>query len=530
MITIRQMIRSGAIAAVIGSGLVLPEARPAGAHAILLQTTPANESLIEAAPGSVGLTFSEPVKASTGGVTAFGPDGERVDRASVTRSRDGEVLDAEIDAGEPGTYTVAWRVTSEDGHTITGAFIFHLQRETGAVEIDDSTPASVLVGDHLGRWLVFAGSLVVIGALAVHRLAGGPAEAGRRLQRLARGAAGAAAGGAALALLAAAAEAGGRSLVKGFELLGDFVSDQRTGTLGAMRLAALVVAAAAVALPAVWRRAAALPALAVTGGLVTTSLAGHAWTTSPRWGTVTSDVVHQGAVGIWAGGLLALLVALPLAADRGRLARRFSALALITVAVVAVSGSISGFTQVRSFEALTSTGYGRLLAAKVAVFGVLLAFGWYNRTRLLARVEAGAGPLVRSLRAEVLVAGVVVAVTTVLVVQPPARVALSTPYATTVTEATGTLEVSVLPARVGVNEVHLYFFTPDGATPASVDAVEVEAATGQIPPRRLNITPVSPNHVSAYGAALTSPGEWTLAVTAIQAGAASTFSVKVPIR
>lgn len=510
-------------------GAIGVSADPAAAHATLLQTTPGDEAVVDKAPATLELRFSEPVQAGGGGVTVFGPTGKRADRGSAQRREGGTVVTAPVDADPQGTYTVAWRVTSDDGHTITGSFVFHVGRVTGAVAVDSSTPVSAVVGGYAGRWLAYAGSLVLIGALAVRLLIRG-SDPPRRLRILGLWAAAGGTLGAALLLVAEAAEAAGRGLPGGFGVLADFVTGQRTGGLGALRVAVFAGLLGLVALRLAWRRAPLVPLVGAGALVVVTSLAGHAWTASPRWGAVLSDTVHLGAVAVWAGGLVALLVVLPGVAEPAALARRFSGLALITVAVVAASGSISGWAQVRSVEALTSTTYGKLLLAKVAGFGVLVVIGWRNRTRLVALVERTAAPLLRSLRTEIGVAAVVVALTTALVVEPPARVALAQPFASTVTEGDTMLQLSVSPARPGPNDVHLYFFTGDGRGPAAVDAVEIEASSATIPARRLRITPVTPDHVSAYGASFTAPGTWKLTVTAARAGATTNFTVEVPIR
>lgn len=511
------------------AGLVAT-ADPATAHANLLETTPSNDAVVDEGPDSVELRFTEAVEASTGGVTVFGPGGGRVDPGSVERDDDGVLLRVPISSQAEGTYTVAWRVTSEDGHTISGAFVFHVGQVTGAVEIDDTKPTSVVAAGYLGRWAVFAGSLAVLGAVLVRLLVGADDPGLRDVRRLGLLASVVALAGAVLTLVAAAAEAGGRDLLGGLELAADFVSDQRTGMLLAVRAAALVVVVGLLALRWIWRRTPAVLLGAVAAALVATSLASHAWTTSSRQVSVASDVVHQGAGGIWVGGALALVVALGSVTDKPRLARRFSNVALGAAAAVAVSGSISGWTQLRSVEALLWTPYGQRSILKVLGFGVLLYLGWRNRTKLVAFVAHSAEPLRRSLRIECAVAAGILAVTTSLVIQPPGRLVVDRPFSATITEAASTLQIDVEPARAGENDIHLYFFEADGASLANVDAVEIRAATGAVPPRRLTVTPVTPNHVSAYGASLSSPGTWTLEISAVRAGVVTTFTIEVPIR
>jgi copper transport protein len=248
---------------------------------------------------------------------------------------------------------------------------------------------------------------------------------------------------------------------------------------------------------------------------------------------LASDVAHLGALAVWVGGLVALLAVLPVVAadERVHLATRFSALALVAVGVVAVSGAVSGWQQVRSLDALTSTTYGRLLLTKVAGFAVLVALGWVNRSRLVPLVERQVGPLRRSLRFETAVAAVVLAVTAALVHEPPARTAATPePFDTTATADGGqVMAATVDPATAGANDIHLYFYAGAGTEPLAVDAVQVTAATTGVPARRLQVTPVSTNHVTVAGASLPSSGSWTIEVTAVQAGEPLEFTFEVPI-
>ncbi|HKY67495.1 MAG TPA: CopD family protein, partial [Acidimicrobiales bacterium] len=284
--------------------------------------------------------------------------------------------------------------------------------------------------------------------------------------------------------------------------------------------------------PALWRRS-PVPVLALAAGsLAAATVAGHAWTAPDRWVAVASDLAHLGAIAVWIGGVVALLAVLPLldASGRTATATRFSALALGAAVVVAVSGTVSGWQQVRSIDALTSTTYGRLLVAKVVGFVVLVVLGFLNRSRLVPLVGRTVGPLRRSLRVELVVAALVLAVTAALIHQPPARAQATEPFDTTVTATSGeVLSATVDPAEAGANDIHLYFSGPDGTEPAAVDAVQVTAATTDVPARRLQVTPVSTNHVTVAGASLPSPGTWHIEVTAVQAGQPLVFSFEVPI-
>jgi copper transport protein len=515
--------------AALATFAALPAA-PAAAHARLVGTSPSADQLLDAGVDVVELTFDEPVEAVEGAVEVYGPEGDRVDEATTETADGGAVVRAPVEAEAQGTYTVAWRVTSEDSHTLTGSFVFHVGTETGAVTIEDDPRTALDVVGGVGRWLGFAGTLAAAGAALLALVAGG-AEAGarRRLRPLAVAGALVGLAGVAVSLVATLADGTGRPFLSTVSLVPDLAWDTRTGQLAVIRGALCALTAVAAGVGALWRRTTVPAALAAGASLVTASIAGHAWTAPARGLAVTADVAHLAAVALWVGGIAALVVALPAAEDRLRLASRFSQLALGAVAVVVVSGAVSGYQQVRSLDGLVDTGYGQLLMVKVLVFLPLLALGYVNRAHLVPLVAKSLAPLTRSLRAEVAVAGAVLAVTASLIHQAPARSTLTEPFDTAVTADAGTMDVTVDPATAGDNDIHLYFYEPDGAEMA-VDAVQVTAGTADVPPRRLTVTPILPNHVTVTGASLPSPGAWTIEVTAVRQGTPVVFTFEVPIR
>jgi copper transport protein len=508
-------------------------AAPAGAHATLIGTSPTADEVLDAVPDQVEMRFDEPVETVDEAVRVFGPDGERVDAGEAELTEGDATLVSTVDADQQGTYTVAWRVTSEDSHTLNGSFVFHVGEETGAVAIDDSSggTGNDIVGG-VGRWLGFAGALVAAGAAILAATTGrdeAEAPVRERLRRLAAVAAGVGVVGVLIALVVTLADGSGSGLLAAAGDLPGVAPDTRTGRLALLRAGLGVLTAAAVLAGPVWRRSPAVPAAIAGASLVVASIAGHAWTAPSRNLAVVTDAVHLGAVALWAGGLVALLVALPIAADRGRLTRRFSEMALVSVAVIVLSGVVSGWQQVRTFDGLTSTGYGQLLIVKVVAFLVLVALGWINRARLVPLVEKTIAPLTTSLRAEVLVAGVVLALTASLIHQAPARATVSEPFQATVEADDSFLDVIVDPATPGSNDVHLTFHANGQGTPLPVDAVQVTAATTDVPARRLEVTPLAPNHVTITGASLPSPGTWTFEVTAVSSGVPFTFTFEVPL-
>ena len=516
------------LAAVMVLGMVVAGAGPASAHATLISTVPAGDEVLSSAPSQVELRFDEPVDVVEGAVRVFGPDGSRADQGRV--DVDGSTLQVLIDNQGEGTYTVAWRVLSEDSHNLESSFVFHVGTRTGAAEISESDDRLAVALGTAGRLPALAGMLLLFGTAAIRLLNGAEQNVSERLRPLAIGGAAMGAFGTVLILLSSAATTSGRPVLEALRFVPDLAIDTRTGRLVAIR--ALVLAAAALAALSLraWN-AAAWPVLAASvAAMGLLSASGHAWTADQRTLAWVSDLGHQVAAGTWVGGAAALLVALRTTSAPSQLARRFSNAALVAAVVVAATGTASGLINTGSWDAVTSTGYGRLVGAKAAGFLVLLTFGWMNRRHLVPLVERATAPLLRSLRWEVVAAVGVLAVTAVLIDQPPGRSTVEQPFNGYETSDEVMAQLTVEPARTGTNDLHLYFYDEATGAQLPVDAVEVTAATAGIPARRLDLVPVSASHVSALGASLTTPGTWSIDVTVVRAGTPTTVTFEVPIR
>lgn len=111
-------------------------AAPAAAHNVLTGTKPALSSSVGRTPAQVVLTFDQPAVAMGTQVLVTGPSGQV--QTGTARLVDKTVVQ-DVQRGAPaGAYTVAWRVTSADGHPVSGTFTF-TSSEAGA-----GTPPSPL--------------------------------------------------------------------------------------------------------------------------------------------------------------------------------------------------------------------------------------------------------------------------------------------------------------------------------------------------------------------------------------------------
>jgi copper transport protein len=535
-------------------------AGPAAAHARLVTTEPAASAVLTAPPRSIVLRFDEQVEPTLGGIRLYdaqerpidvGPT-HRVpgDQSAVTADVLGDLAD--------GTYVVVWRVTSADSHPVEGAFTFAVGAAstgdtaglvTGLLQrVPSSGPAGTLLA--LARYATYAGLAVLIGGAAF--LAGGwPSGAlswpARRMLWF----------GWAFALLAAGAA---------FVLQGPYAAARPVGDLldthlwrlvaqthfGKAQMLRIVVLLATVPLLVDvracrrngWRVPAAIVAVVLA---VSVALAGHAAT--GRWSGlgVVTDAVHVLAMAWWVGGVAMLAVVVlagrPAAAHGGlaqdpdtdpaaptevealsvgaaaappadaitAAVRRFSALALVAVAVVAVSGVVQGLRILDNLGELTSTRYGQLLLWKLAAVAVAVALGGTGRW-VVRRHWPAARRLRRVVAVELAALALVIGVTTALVAAAPG-VAGGGGKAFTASLVQGNLiaDVAVTPAAVGPSELHLIITVPGGALQPVQDATaRITLAAKGIGPIPVTLVPAGPNHYISSGLQLPYDGDWSL--------------------
>ncbi|WUD74235.1 copper resistance protein CopC [Streptomyces sp. NBC_00510] len=301
------------------------------------------------------------------------------------------------------------------------------------------------------------------------------------------------------------------------------------------------------------------------------------------------DIVHLLAMAVWLGGLTALLVALWSGQRVERaVVQRFSKIAFGAVVTLVVTGVYQSWRQLGSWDALVSTGYGQLLLVKIGLVILLVELAWLSRrwtARLgdtavrgkpavaqpvaagrkgaggggggaseraeqLARQEAALAKerarkdrdadtertgLRKSVLAEVAVAVVVLAVTTLLTGTQPGRAAeegaaqqqasapvsevpepldVRIPFDTGGTNGKGEAEVTLDPGGVAENELHLLVTSPDGR---AFDVPEVQVSftlkSKKIGPIPVTLGKIDTGHWSAENVQIPVPGEWTVAVT-----------------
>jgi methionine-rich copper-binding protein CopC len=93
------------------------------AHTVLTASDPPADATLSAGPSRVSATFNEEPQTNFAAMTVVGPDGNLW--SSGDSEVHGEVVSVAMrPLGPSGTYTVNYRVTSDDGHVVSGSWAF----------------------------------------------------------------------------------------------------------------------------------------------------------------------------------------------------------------------------------------------------------------------------------------------------------------------------------------------------------------------------------------------------------------------
>jgi len=529
--TVSQRARAVAGLTVCTAALVLGTAAPAAAHAVLLGSDPAPQSVLATAPPRVRLQFSEPVETTFGSIRVVDNGGHDITSGPPVRSPNGREIDVKVRPGQ-GTAYVIWKVVSGDGHAESGTFAFSVGAPSKgpAHAVPAVAGASAAAGWFFAaaRFGWFAALFALVGLIVVRRWVWPPAGAGAG----GAGGAGAGAGGAGGAGAEARVDrrfgatlkgAWFLSLVSGAAILvGQAAADAGRSLRWSVRpssvnqvlqtsaghhwlVAILLAGAAGLPVYALSHRAgrglgtgawaAALGALGAEA--VVTAQVGHARTLQHGALGVPSLAVHLLAVGVWVGGLGALVVLgsaawreldpAPRSAFVGVLVRRFSRVAVAAVAAVVASGLLSAILDLGRPSDLVTLPYGRVLLLKIVLLQVALLLGahhlWFVPASLgdARSVDGATSSFERSAIAELGVLTLVVAAATGLMVMNPGRSVAQAASGRIVLERTGspyTVDAAIAPGRPGTDQLVVVFSTRGVAARAVTHPTAALGAVG----------------------------------------------------
>jgi copper transport protein len=519
-----------ALAAFFVAGVLALAPGVALAHALVRSSDPPDGALLQASPGRVVVTFTQAPDPALSSVHVLDETGKDVESGPSTPVPGKSLqLRVPLPASLPkAVYTVTWRVVSRvDGHVTAGSFSFGVGVQpgpstvTGGLVAKPTTPSPPPLAV-AGRWGFYWGLAVLLGGAAA-----GLVWAREGLPR----------GSRPLLLIAWVMAAAGlvcmivaeRSVIG--VSLGSFLRSA-TGREFVERAVALAVAGVGTAMALFRPSRGALIVLAATvaAAMLIHANAGHAHENSPAWFNVGVQWVHLLAVGVWIGGLLWLLLTVreTTGEERASAIRRFSRLAGLALAVVAVTGLSRLLNEIgwpQHWGRLVDTSFGWALVVKIALVGVLVLLGAWNRYGNVPRASEARGvrALGRTVRLELVVAGLALAATAVMSelapavtiaavatkrVPPAHLVVAGNDFATTVR-----VRVTVTPGAVGPNLFETRVVDYDTGRPVAADSVSLSFSLPGRPDlgsQRLDLSKAAAGVWRARGTVLSMDGRWSV--------------------
>ncbi len=486
------------------------------AHAYLVQSTPGDGDLLKQAPPAVELVFNEPVDVTA--AAHVDPQGLVTQLGKPQGVGARLVLPMPAGLGQ-GSHLVSYRVTSEDGHSVSGSLVFSVGRASGgdAGAGHDSTVVLSALSVPLvaTRFLLLASLLFGVGAsLFAAFLAPLGKWRGAALAVLALGAL-----GAVVAIGLQGADAHGQGLA---------ALNDRANWRSGLRLpqgmgSLLALMAVACAMLALLLRARAARILALAGlvflalGLTFTS---HARLWRPEAFMQGAVTLHVMAAIAWAGSLAPLLWA-SWRDDFPLTLKRFSMLAAPVYGLLLASGATLAATQLLAPRGLLDTAWGLVLLVKLGLVLVVSLLALLNRYRFTTPALAGDGAatlgLRRSIRLEAGAALLILAVASFWRLTPPPT-SLGVPderaFQIHVHGVEAMASMTIRPARVGPVQIRI---EPKGAdlSPLRVQQVDLYLspdAPGLAPIHRQARLTSDANLWDVEGVTIPAPGLWRLRI------------------
>ncbi len=422
------------IAALLAFCLALVLPGTSEAHAILLRSDPTKDAVLSAAPYQVRMWFSEALNPAASTAAVVNEANQRVDkRDAFVSPNDATEMDVSLQPHlSPGVYVVVWRTGSaDDGHILTGSFLFTLTRPDGTVPTlsggtvlgQNALGGGNTTGQDSGQLdgltlfnlimitLVELGAVFWVGAqfwpifvllpsAEDHaELSASNQQVQQRFERrfslptlllllLANGG----------VLLGQALTVTGGNIANAFAptLLASLVINGRFGTFWIMRVIVIVLALRlSLYQLQLYRSRRSLPRRVTTilpwanlllglALFIAMTMSSHASAVAGSTGVLALvvDWLHLVAAALWVGGMLYIATCYLPVLRRSPIAERarslvtvlpyYSPWALAGVVIMTVTGPLNATIELNSWEQLFATAYGRTLVVKVLLVGALL--------------------------------------------------------------------------------------------------------------------------------------------------------------
>jgi copper transport protein len=510
--------------------LVFASAPPAGAHANLASSDPADGVELAQAPAQVTMTFTEPPDPELSKVLVLNAAGQEVQAGPATAGSAARSLVVPLPGHLPdGVYTVSWEVISTaDGHLTTNAFSFGVGVAPGAgsaaPQATSPSPSALSI---VGRTFLYLGIAMAIGTAFAGLWTIGAGLRGRRWLSIASGVL--IAIGTVCMVLAERSTVG----VSLHQLLSSSAGKDYVWLIAAAAVA--LVCGVTAGLTRSWPPLALLGAAGIATALVR-ALGGHAAAASPAWPQELLQTVHITAASVWVGGFLPVLLVLAAWSSRhspreGAAVKppvdevaRFSRAAGWAVLVLVITGLLRELNEAgglgKVLDLLVDSSYGTALLIKMAIVVAMIGLGWFNRRRSIPRLRAGERTIARVMSIEVVAAVAVLAVTATLTGLNPEPQTAATPEAPARIMASGSdfattmrVGLTATPGTPGRNDFRVEVTDFDTDAPLAATAVTLRfepVGRPNVQQSQLDLTRAGDGAWTGSGTQLSIAGVWNI--------------------
>ena len=508
---------------------------PAWAHAVLLETIPADRAVLTQSPSEILLRFNEAVQPIA--LRIIDAAGERVATDAKTEVRDGDLrilLPAPL---VPGAYVLSYRITSEDSHPVGGSYLFAIGDEPAAWRAPAAAADSPLwaAANGINRALHLAGLLTFAGGVLFLLLFPGERLANRRA--LAPLLSGCAALAAFTAILTFGLQGGMLADATAADLLRPALwrlgLSSTRGTAALLALASIALLLLAIKLGTDKRAQRLFPPVAIAALSICAAafvVSGHVATAQPRWLTMPALFVHVAVAAAWLGSFAPLLRSLE-RDNKGTLPTltRFSRDMSVGLPVLILAGLAISAVQLQNLDVMMSSRYGALLLLKLSLVAGLIAIAAYNKFRLTPQLRArpvAKAALRRTIGWEICLGLAILAVTAFLSQTMPPRSAgqhadhdhaAPLPGYSTVTMSGGRMAfINVDPAVAGRNRLDVRLSAGNGRPLAALEAsVELRHDMAGIEPIQRRLEKLDDGHYRLSGPDFAVSGAWGLTINVL---------------
>lgn len=387
----------------------------ASAHSHVIESNPSENEILHTIPPTVSVTFNAPIEASFYSLEVYNKAGDRIDanESVVEENR----LEGKLpDKIENGSYTMKWKIVSNDGHPTEGSLSFQLEvappkKETTIKEksstvekqemvIKDKKQANISTNiepkNEIGLWQTLIQSILYIslslyiGVLFFHfKLL--PKNNFFQMDRKSWQLLYFAYAGLVLStVLSLPIQVLNISGVLNMSSIREVLSSTTFGTAWLVAVSVLILLLITTYLMKKTKvnLLTILSFILLLAVMFTKSFIGHTMIVSVQAAAVAMNFLHLLSMSLWIGGLLAILILLPSvvrtihSAEQKTLywqvLQTFSSWSILFVSVLLASGVLNSLLHIDSVSSLVSTRYGQVLLAKIGLMFMMILFGTYH--------------------------------------------------------------------------------------------------------------------------------------------------------